>query len=304
MPATTQLEPAARTSTGPVSLRACRPRYKRTNHWGTRAPNEFVRYPKSGELPYLHEARLVRRARAGDVGARNTLWVRHLRLVLSVANEFRIPEVLLPDALQEGALGILKAIERFEVERFTSFSTYAWRWVYQCIQRFLVANLFPVRLPSYLFPHYLRFRRELLAAGTPEGERRVYARWRATHRKYYQRLLLTHAVTGAVPVHRLDRAAEPAAGYETPLDDTDWKGLVASGLCVLDDRERAVIALRYGLSGEPALSLEAVGKQFGLTRERVRQIQHKAQARMRRHLADNSGLPYDHQSEDVDGSAG
>lgn len=290
---------ASEATVAPHAAAPCRVRHGRKNHWAKCPPERFVRYPKSKPLPYYIESRLVRLAQAGDEDARNRLWVQHLRLVLSVVNDFRIPEALIPDAVQEGALGIKKAIEKFEVERYNSFSTYAWRWIYQCIQRFLVGDLFLARLPSYIFPEYMRFRRELLAAGTPDGERRVYDRWRSGG-KTYHRVLLVHAMTGAVPAHLLDRATEPDAPEEAAPDETDWKGLVADSLRVLHDREREVIILRYGLSGEPAMSLEEVGKRFDLTRERIRQIQEKAERRLHRHLKDDARLPFDDPAEDAE----
>jgi RNA polymerase sigma factor (sigma-70 family) len=274
--------------------------HKRANHFAKHPPERFVRYPKSKPLLYSVESRLVRLAQAGDEDARNRLWVQHLRLVLSVVNDFRIPEALLSDAIQEGALGIKRAIEKFEVERYNSFSTYAWRWVYQYIQRFLVGDLFLARLPSYIFPDYMRFRKELNAAGTPDDERRVYDRWRAADRKTYHRVLLVHAMTEVVPSHLLERADQPPAPDEEEPEKTDWKGLVADSLRVLHDRERDVIVLRYGLSGEPAMSLKEVGKRYGLTRERIRQIQEKAEQRLYRHLKDDIRLPFDQYAEDAE----
>lgn len=290
----TASETAVASPAGTVS----RPRRAKRNHWAKYPPERFVRYPKSKPLPYYIESRLVRLAQAGDGDALNRLWVQHLRLVLSVANDFRIPEALLPDAIQEGALGLKRAIEKFEVERYNSFSTYAWRWVYQYIQRFLVGDLFLARLPSYIFPLYMRFRRELIAAGTPDGECLVYGRWRVAHRKSYHRVLLVHAMTQVVPVHLLERANHPPAPEEEEPDETDWKGLIADSLRVLRDRERDVIVLRYGLSGEPAMSLKEVGEKYGLTRERIRQIQEKAEQRLRRHLKDDARLPFDHHPDD------
>jgi hypothetical protein len=138
----------------------------------------------------------------------------------------------------------------------------------------------------------MQFRRELIAAGTPDGESLVYGRWRAADRKTYHRVLLVHAMTQVVPVHLLERADHPPAPDEQEPDETDWKRLVADSLRVL----------RYGLSGEPAMSLKEVGKKYGLTRERIRQIQEKAGQRLRRHLKDDTRLPFDHHAEDAEAS--
>lgn len=282
----------------PPKAPARRDTRKRANHWAKHPPEEFVRYPRQEPLPYLKECRLVRLAQDGDRDALNQLWVQHLRLVLSVANHFRIPDAILADAMQEGTLGLKTAIEKFEVERYNSFSTYAWRWVYQHIQRFLVAHLFAVRLPSYMFPDYMRFRRELRAAGSPDGERQVFDRWRGGDERTYQRVLFVHSLVQPQPVHLLDRSTHPVAPDEAEPDETDWTALVADCLRSLRDRERDIIVLRYGLFGGEAMSLEAVGEKYHLTRERIRQIQEKAILRIRRHLGRLKNLPFDDQDAD------
>ena len=120
----------------PTKPLAVNDRFGRYNHWRKRNPDEFVSYPKLNPLPYLKESRLIQLAQQGDIKARNEVWMHYARLVLSVVNRFSIPDRLLADAIQEGSLGIKRAIEKFEIERFHSFSTYAWRWIYQYIQRF------------------------------------------------------------------------------------------------------------------------------------------------------------------------
>lgn len=290
------LPPTSEAADAPARIR--RERRRRKNHWARHAPEEFVLYPRSAPLPYLIECRLVRLAQGGDRDALNRLWVQHLRLVFSVANHFRIPDALLADAVQEGALGLKVAIEKFEVERYNSFSTYAWRWIYQNIQRFLVAHLFAARVPDYLFPDYMRFRRELRAAGTPDGERLVYDRWRAGHERTYRRMLLIHAFARPLPLHSLHRRDHPVAPAETQPDETDWKGLVADAMRALNDRDREVVVLRYGLSGGGEMSLEEVGKRYGLTRERIRQIQERAEQRLRGHFEKSNRVPFDHHDAD------
>lgn len=291
--------PDAAAEAPPPSARRSK-RRRRKNHWAKQPPEEFVRYPRSEPLPYLKECRLVRLAQGGDRDALRQLWVQHLRLVFSVANHFRIPDALLADAMQEGALGLKVAIEKFEVERYNSFSTYAWRWIYQNIQRFLVAHLFVARLPDYLFPDYMRFRRDLTAAGTPGGEQAVFDRWRGGDARTYRRVLAVYAFAEPVPVHLLDREAHPVAPAEEPPNEIDWRAVVGDALRTLKDREREVIILRYGLSGAEAMSLKEVGQRYGLTRERIRQIQAKAERRLRRRFERSNRVPYDHHDQNAD----
>src|SRR5689334_9946041 len=126
--------PGDSTSTYDQSLRdserATRPTWmksrSRRNYWATFDPSEFAAFPKLEPLPYLKECRFIERAQTGDVEARNIVWTHHLRLVYSVANQFNFHENDLPDALQEGAIGLSRAVARFEIHRYAAFSTYAW----------------------------------------------------------------------------------------------------------------------------------------------------------------------------------
>jgi len=270
----------------------------RWNHWARYSPDDFVRFPHAPRLSLLAETGLVRRAQAGDVAARNELWTHHLRLVLSVVNDFRIAEPILADALQEGAIGLTRAIEKYSTAFDASFTTYAWRWVYQAIQRFLTANVWLAPVPAYIFTDYMRFRRELRAAGTHADARAVFQRWRAGDRRTYLRVLAIHALARPRDLDDVAPEEVPVATDEPVAEEFDYRGAVADGLRALPEREREVLTLRYGLSGEPERCLREIGERMGISKERARQIQEVAEARLRRYFNLHGNAPFDTEEHD------
>jgi RNA polymerase sigma factor (sigma-70 family) len=255
---------------------------RRSNHWATRNPDDFVRYPRLEPLSYLIESKLIERAKAGDIEARNDVWMHYARLTLSVVNHFRIPDHLLPDAIQEGCIGLTRAIQKFEIERFNSFSTYAWRWIYQYVQRFLVDNVLPLRLPSYLFPEYMRFRRELRECKAPGDENALMARWHRKNPRLYARIIRVHSVIHMVPSHLLERRQHPCSHDEEFVEHPNWDSVCREALQTLHERERSILQKRYGLYGGKPMNLREIGDEMHLTRERIRQIQDKAEKKLRR----------------------
>lgn len=254
------------------------------NHWRTRNPDEILSYPRLEPLPYLKESKLIQLAQQGDISARNQVWMHYARLVFSVVNRFHVPDRLLADAVQEGSLGIKRAIEKFQIERFHSFSTYAWRWIYQYIQRFLVENLLPVRIPSNLFNDYMHFRRDLRDCREPGEETSLCGKWCESNPSLYHRVILLHAIFQPTPLHHLNATLHPSEFDFVEHVEVDWAGICLDALTVLHERERSIIQKRYGLFGERAMTLEEIGGEFNLTRERIRQIQEKAERRLRRRL--------------------
>jgi RNA polymerase sigma factor (sigma-70 family) len=229
-------------------------------------------------LPYLKESRLIQAAQEGDIAARNEVWMHYARLVLSVVNSFRIPESMLADAIQEGAIGLHKAIKKFEIERYNSFSTYAWPWVYQYVQRFLVSNLFSPRIPSYLFRDYMRFQRELRCCIEPGDEAALFSKWRNINRKLYKRIIQIHNANNAMPLQFLGAASHPEVFDRNEQDEVDRKAICHEAIRSLENRDQKIINMRYGMSGEPEMTLKRVGQELGLTRERIRQLQVQAEA--------------------------
>ena len=195
------------------------------------------------------ELALARQARTGDRSALDRLVRCHIRFVVHVAKEFRGRGVPLEDLVAEGSVGLLKAVSRFDPEAGTRFMTFASFWVRKSILQALVDQPRVVRITRYARTQRHEAPREVWIEGVPESE---------TARK--------------------DKTAP-----ERLIAKQERQRLRAHVL-ELSTREQAILATRYGLHGEPALTLGQVGARMGLSRERVRQIEVAAIGRLRMRL--------------------
>jgi RNA polymerase nonessential primary-like sigma factor len=244
------------------------------------------------------------KVRAGDFAARQQMIERNLRLVVSIAKNYLGRGLPMPDLIEEGNLGLMHAIAKFEPERGFRFSTYASWWIRQSVERAIMHQARLVRLPVHVvreLNQVLKARRLLETARVHEGrnaERPVAAEEVAAHLgRPVQEVaeLLSYAEQPASLDAPLDREAGESL-LDTTVDDqaTDPMGLtlshevvqlLESGLSELNEREREVLAGRYGLNDREAQTLEDLALQLGLTRERIRQIQQEALAKLKRRMA-------------------
>ena len=256
--------------------------------------NEAGRYPL---LTAAEEVELAKRIERGDMAAKERMINCNLRLVVSIAKRYQTQGITLGDLVQEGVLGLIRATEKFDWRKGFKFSTYATWWIRQAVQRGVANKSRTIRIPVHVVEReqkVARARRELVATlerdPTPEEISK------------HSKLPITH-------VHEVMAAARAVASTDMPVgDDGDasFGDLIAGtgpsteeeasaslrdlavrqAVANLPDRERDVIELRFGLVGDGPASLEAIGKQLGLTRERVRQIETDALRR----LAQNEDL--------------
>jgi RNA polymerase primary sigma factor len=215
----------------------------------------------------------------------------NLRLVVSVAKRYRWSGLPLLDLIQEGNLGLLKAVDRFQYRRGFKFSTYATWWIRQAITRAIADRGRTIRMPVHLVEDLNKITRvsramtaELGREPTPEELAR---RTRIPAQKIRQILdAAREPVSLETPVGEDtalgDLVSDPTAG--SPLEDLlaeDVTTQVERALAGLSPKEQEVLRLRFGLGGAEACTLEEIGQRFGLTRERIRQIEAQALRKLR-----------------------
>ena len=245
-------------------------------------------------------------ARQGDFQARQTMIEHNLRLVVSIAKHYLGRGLPMSDLIEEGNLGLMHAIGKFEPQRGFRFSTYASWWVRQNIERAIMHQARLVRLPVHVvrdLNQVLKARRALESAsaslGTNDRPVRVEDVAAAVSRPVHEVTeLLKFAESPTSLDAPLDRNNSDA-GSESILDgvaddgSTDPMGLTLSneveallqnGLGELNDREREVLAGRYGLRDREPETLEILAERLGLTRERIRQIQQEALLKLKRRM--------------------
>jgi len=231
-----------------------------------------------------------------DAQARDRMVRSNLRLVVSIAKGFMHRGLLLADLVAEGNLGLLRAVEGFDPSHGVRFSTYAGWWIRQAIRRALVKDSQPVHIPAYMVELINRWRStsgqlEKHFGRPPTAEEIV----QAMHLSHSKAKIVHSAVQAAGPViHSQSSQTDSTLGemlvdYRTPPPD---QALLDAGrvqdtaelLSQISDRQAKILRLRFGLDGEPPLTLKEIGCHVGLTRERVRQLLHEALASLYTYL--------------------
>src|SRR4029079_2379913 len=235
-------------------------------------------------LTAAQEVELAKRIERGDMEAKTRMIQSNLRLVVSIAKNYRNQGLPFLDLIQEGTLGLIRAVEKFDWRRGFKFSTYATWWIRQAVARALADKARTIRMPVHIVERLQKMNR---------AERTL---WTSLGREPTIEEIAEEANLTVQQVNEVRAAARASSSLDAPVGDTDDAVLgdfvaaqdmlpeekveltlrsqaLQAALGTLPERELEVVTLRYGLGGTEPKTLEEIGRRLGLTRERVRQIE-------------------------------
>ncbi|MBW7957634.1 MAG: sigma-70 family RNA polymerase sigma factor [Deltaproteobacteria bacterium] len=254
-------------------------------------------------LTAAEEKALARRIAKGDGEARKTLIEANLRLVVNIAKRHLNRGLPLQDLIEEGNIGLIKSAERFSASKGCKFSTYATYWIKQSIDRAVANQADTVRLPIHVstdLARMARAERDLTSELGREPDIRELSERTGLSGRYVKKLngitrksySLESPVAEDADQSLMERIVDET--FPPPMEAVDMADRaekVRKWLECLDENEKVVIRERFGLDGEEPKTLETVGREFGLTRERVRQIEAKAIGKLKR-MAEETHTEY------------
>lgn len=254
---------------------------------------------KTELLTVKEEIELAARIKKGDKAARDHMISANLRLVVKIAHDYNNFGLPLLDLISEGNIGLIKAVERFDPSKGGKLSTYAAWWIKQSIKRALANQSKTIRLPVHLVDKIAQMRRITAKLADeldrePTDEEIAYKMDMPINKVAHLKSVSVRPSSLDAPVGEDGDASfgdlVSDDNQATPLENLQEKSLSSDMheiIAHLEEREADIIRLRFGLSGDHPMTLEEVGEQFDITRERVRQIQNMAIHKIRRMMTEN-----------------
>lgn len=239
------------------------------------------------------EVKLAHRIAEGDQSAKNELVEANLRLVVSLARHYQGCGLSYQDLIQEGNIGLIKAAEKFDVSKGFRFSTYASWWIKQALSRAIADQSRTIRIPVHMTENINKFKkteRELLNQLNREPKIKEIADAMGISEKQAKEIQSYIVEPTSLDIQVGDDDDTTIGSF---IEDTHFvnpesayikesnEDVVNAVLDTLSDREANILRLRFGIGGKKAMTLEEVGKEYGLTRERIRQIEAKALRKLR-----------------------
>ena len=234
-----------------------------------------------------------------DPVARDRLVRSNLRLVVNIAKKYSSRGMSLGDLIEEGNLGLIKAVDYFDPDRGTRFSTYAAWWIKQSIKRALLTNVQPVHIPTYMVSLINQWRRTSAELQARLGRAPTIEEMAKIMDLSHKKAKIIHDVVkvlGSIKDTsggdgsdddqsvKVTLADHHAGKPEDQMVATEEKAKVLRLLEQMNPREAHILKLHYGLDNTPSLSLKQIGEKLGLTRERIRQIQREALTKLYEHM--------------------
>lgn len=238
------------------------------------------------------EVKLAHRIAEGDQSAKNELVEANLRLVVSLARHYQGCGLSYQDLIQEGNIGLIKAAEKFDVSKGFRFSTYASWWIKQALSRAIADQSRTIRIPVHMTENINKFKkteRELLSQLNREPKVKEIADAMGISEKQAKKIQSYIVEPTSLDI----QVGDDDTTIGSFIEDTHFVNpesayikesngdVVNAVLDTLSDREANILRLRFGIGGKKAMTLEEVGKEYGLTRERIRQIEAKALRKLR-----------------------
>ena len=230
----------------------------------------------------------------GDDAARERMIESNLRLVVKIAKRYMNRGLPFLDLIEEGNMGLIKAVEKFKVSKGCRFSTYATWWIRQSIERALVNQSRTIRLPVHVaddINKLAKISRELVHRLKRDPEIEEVAEAMGTDARYIRRMMVLVKKTFSIehPMGDNDDYSlidtiedKNLVDPGSMIEDLDRYAHVLEWMAELNDNEREILAMRFGLDDREPQTLDTIGRKFGVTRERIRQIEAKSLAKLRK----------------------